>query len=265
MQLIDEGKLSLETRLDTFFPNIPNASNITIESLLRHRSGLFDVTNQENFTSWMEKPQTQKQMLNRFIQNGITFNVNERREYSNTNYILLSYIAEKIEKSTYAEILQTRIVEPCNLNDTYFGGKINNLNNEASSYIKRQKGWELATETDLSVPVGAGGIISTPTDLNTFYNQLFSCNLVKYSSLLAMTKIIDGGGMGLSQLPFPGKLAYGHPGSIDGFNSVIVHFPEEKLGATYITNGEVLPLRSILFTALNIFFNNDYKAIDPEK
>lgn len=265
MQLIDEGKLSLGTRLDTFFPSVPNASNITIESLLRHRSGLFDVTNQENFTSWMEKPQTQKQMLDRFIQNGITFNVNERREYSNTNYILLSYIAEKLEEATYAEILQTRIAQPCNLKDTYFGGKINNLNNEASSYIKREGSWELATETDPSVPVGAGGIVSTPTDLNTFYNQLFNCNLVQQSSLLDMTKMIDGGGMGLSQLPFPGKLAYGQPGSIDGFNSVTVYFPEEKLGATYITNGEALPLRSIFFTALNIFFTNDDKAIETEK
>jgi D-alanyl-D-alanine carboxypeptidase len=60
MQLIDEGKLSLETRLDNFFPDIPNASNITIESLLRHRSGLYDVTNQENFASWMDKAADEK-------------------------------------------------------------------------------------------------------------------------------------------------------------------------------------------------------------
>jgi D-alanyl-D-alanine carboxypeptidase len=264
MQLIDEGKLSLETRLDKFFSDIPNASNITIESLLRHRSGLYDVTNQENIRKWMEKPQTQKQMLNRFIKNGIAFHVNERKEYSNTNYILLSYIAEKIENTTYAGILQTRIAEPCNLKDTYFGGKINNLNNEALSYTIKDD-WELATETDMSIPAGAGGIVSTPTDLNIFYSQLFSGQLVSQNSMLAMTKIIDGTGMGLSQLPFPDKLAYGHPGSIDGFNAVTVYFPEEKLAATYVTNGEVLPLKNIFFTALNIFFNNAPETIGSEK
>jgi D-alanyl-D-alanine carboxypeptidase len=264
MQLIDEGKLSMETRLDNFFPDIPNASNITIESLLRHRSGLYDVTKEENFASWIDKPQTKKQMLNRFVKNGITFNVNERKEYSNTNYILLSYIAEKIENTTYAGILQTRITEPCNLKDTYYGGKINNLNNEALSY-KMQDDWELTTETDMSIPAGAGGIVSTPTDLNIFYSQLFSGKLVSHSSLLAMTEIIDGAGIGMSQLPFPDKLAYGHPGSIDGFNSVTAYFPEEKLGATYVTNGEVLPLKSIFFTALNIFFNNDPETIGSEK
>lgn len=264
MQLIDEGKLNLETKLDKFFPDIPNASNITIESLLKHRSGLYDVTNQDDFTSWMEKPQTQKQMLDRFIKNGTIFQVNELREYSNTNYILLSYIAEKIENTAFAEILQKRIVEPCNLKDTYFGGKINNLNYEASSYIMKE-GWELATETDLSVPFGAGSIVSTPTDLNIFYNELFNGNLISKNSLNAMTNITDGGGMGLTRFPFPDKLSYGHPGSIDGFNSVTVYFPEEKLGVTYVTNGEVLALRNIVFTTLNIFFENDSETIDSEK
>ena len=259
LQLIDEGKLSIESKLAAFFPKIPNASNITIESLLRHRSGLFDITDQENFTSWMEKPQTREQMLYRIINNGTIFNVNEKREYSNTNYILLSYIAEKIEGKTFDIILNSRIVKPCDLKDTYFGGKIINENNQAFSYTLENK-WKLTTETDLSVPMGAGGIISTPTDLNIFYDQLFNGNLISDSSRLAMINIMDGWGMGLSQFPFPKKLAYGHPGSIDGFSSIAVYFPEEKLGITYITNGQDLPLRNIFFTALNIYFDDTFEV-----
>lgn len=258
IQLVDEGKLSLETKLATFFPEIPNASNITIESLLRHRSGLYDITNQEDFANWMEKPQTQEQMVYRIIKNGIIFNVNEQMEYSNTNYILLSYIAEKIEGNTFDKILLSRIIEPCDLKDTYFGGEIKNENNEAFSYSMENE-WKLATETDMSVPMGAGGIISTPTDVNIFYDQLFNGNLISDSSRLAMTDIIDGWGMGLSQFPFPNKLAYGHPGSIDGFSSIVVYFPKEKLGITYIANGEDLPLRNIFFTALNIYFDDNFE------
>jgi len=258
MQLVDEDKLSLDTKLATFFPEIPNASNITIESLLRHRSGLYDVANQEDFTNWMEKPQTKEQMLYRIIKNGINFNVNEQREYSNTNYILLSYILEKIEGKTFDEILQSRIVEPCDLKDTYFGGKIKTENNQAFSYSMESE-WKLATETDMSIPMGAGGIISTPTDLNLFYDQLFNGTLVSDKSRHAMTDIIDGWGMGLSQFPFPNKLAYGHPGSIDGFSSIAVYFPEERLGVTYITNAEDLPLRNIFFTALNAYFDDTFE------
>jgi len=258
IQLVDEEKLSLETKLAAFYPEIPNASTITIKSLLQHRSGLFNITNQEDFTSWMEEPQTQEQMISRIVKNGTIFNVNEKTEYSNTNYILLSYIAEKIEGKTFDEILQSRIVEPCDLKDTYFGGKIKNENNQAFSYTMENE-WKLATETDMSVPMGAGGIISTPTDLNIFYDQLFNGNLISDSSRLAMTDIKDGWGMGLSRFPFQDKLVYGHPGSIDGFSSITVYFPKEKLGITYITNAEVLPFRNVFFTILNIYFDDDFE------
>ncbi|WP_282042715.1 serine hydrolase [Winogradskyella flava] len=258
MQLIEEGKISLETKLATFFPEVTNASNITIESLLRHRSGLYDVTNQDDFANWMEKPQTKQQMLHRIIKNGINYNVNEHREYSNTNYILLSYILEKIERKTFDEILRSRIIQPCDLKDTNFGGKIKTENNQAFSYSMESE-WKLATETDMSVPMGAGGIISTPTDLNLFYDHLFNGTLVSDKSRNAMTDIIDGWGMGFSQFPFPNKLAYGHPGSIDGFSSITVYFPEEKLGVTYITNAEDLPLRHIFFTTLNIYFDDKFE------
>lgn len=258
MQLIDEGKLSLKTKLATFFPEVTNASNITIESLLRHRSGLYDVTNQDDFANWMEKPQTKEQMLYRIIKNGINFNVDEHREYSNTNYILLSYILEKIERNTFDEILRSRILEPCDLKDTYFGGKIKTENNQAFSYSMESE-WKLATETDMSVPMGAGGIISTPTDLNLFYDHLFNGTLVSDKSRNAMTDIIDGWGIGLSKFPFPNKLVYGHPGNIDGFSSITVYFPEERLGVTYITNAEDLPLRNIFFTALNAYFDDNFE------
>jgi D-alanyl-D-alanine carboxypeptidase len=256
MQLVEEGRLNLGDKLADFFPEIPNASNITIEHLLRHRSGLFDLTKQKDFESWMVKPQTKRQMIDRVIENGTVFNENERKEYSNTNYILLSYIIEQIEGKSYTEILQSRIIKPCSLNDTYYGDKINSHNNEALSYMM-QDNWQLATETHLSIPLGAGGIVSTPTDLNTFYHKLFAGDLVSQTSLEEMTGIIDGGGIGLSQLPFPNKQAFGHPGSIDGFNSIAVHFPEENVTVSYVANGEVMPLRNIFFQALNIYFGYD--------
>ncbi len=258
MQMVEEGRLNLKTKLNTFFPNIPNASTITIESMLRHRSGLYNITEKKDFASWMENPQTQEQMLNRIIKNGTIFNVNEKREYSNTNYILLSYIAEKIDKKSFNSILQSRIIKPCNLQNTHFGEKIEIKKNEASSYVMESE-WKLATETDMTVPMGAGGIISTPTDINIFYDQLFNGTLVSDKSRSAMTAIIDGWGMGLSQFPFPNKLAYGHPGSIDGFSSIAVYFPGERLGVTYITNAEDLPLRNIFFTALNIYFDDKFE------
>ena len=83
--------------------------------------------------------------------------------------------------------------------------------------------------------------------------------MISDKSRNAMTDIMDGWGMGLSQFPFPNKLAYGHPGSIDGFSSIAVYFPEERLGVTYITNAEDLPLRNIFFMAINAYFDDTFE------
>ena len=74
-----------------------------------------------------------------------------------------------------------------------------------------------------------------------------------------MKTIIDGYGMGLFQIPFNNKKAYGHNGGIDGFGSNLAYFPEDHLAIAYCTNGMVYPLNDILIGVLSIYFNRDYK------
>ena len=255
MQLIDEKKLSLDTKLSDFYPEVPNAKEITIEQLLRHRSGLYNFTNSENYRNWMGKPHSKSEILEIFIENGIVFKSDEKAGYSNTNYVLLSYIAEEIDQKEYAEILNKRIIDPCRLKNTYYGGKINTAENEALSYTKYYS-WKLAAETDMSVPVGAGGIVSNPTDLNIFYNHLFTANLVSDNSLQEMMKIIDGYGIGMFQL-FHEK-AYGHTGGIDGFQSTASYFPQDSTFIAYISNAVDIPKKEITVGALKIYTNKEY-------
>ena len=107
MQMIDEKKLTLNTYLKSYFPQIPNADKITIEDLLRHRSGLYNITNQKDLRTWITKKQSRKKMLARFEKHTVEFNPKEKTSYSNTNYILLSYIAEEVDKKSFASILKT--------------------------------------------------------------------------------------------------------------------------------------------------------------
>jgi CubicO group peptidase (beta-lactamase class C family) len=257
MQMIDESKITLDTKLSSWFPEIPNASTITIEALLRHRSGLFNFTNAPDYTSWMVSKHSKDDLLKKFIANGTVFKPDEKAAYSNTNYILLSLIAEKVDKKDFALILKDRIITPCKLEDTYYGGKIKPKENEAFSYTNINK-WTLATETDMSVPIGAGAIVSNPTDLNIFYNQLFSGKLVSVESLSKMKKLVDGFGIGMFQIPFYERMAFGHTGGIDGFQSMIGYFPDEKVSIAYTSNGVVMPMNDILIGALSIYFGKDY-------
>ncbi|MDY8138216.1 serine hydrolase domain-containing protein [Aquimarina sp. 2201CG5-10] len=261
LQLIDEKKLTLATLLSDYFPEIPNASKITIEHLLRHRSGLYNLTNDRDFVKWMVVPQTRKQMMNRIIEKKVDFEPDEKTEYSNTNYLLLSYILEDIEGKSYANILQSRIVIPCKLENTCYGGKIDTSENEALSYDLEDE-WTETIQTDMSVPMGAGGIIATPTDLNTFYHDLFNGKLISESALDQMKTIKEGLGMGVMKMPFQDKEIYGHNGKIDGFQSLAGYFTNERIGVSYIANGLVLPIETIVLGALQIYIGADYELPD---
>ncbi|MGB5608666.1 serine hydrolase domain-containing protein [Eudoraea sp.] len=257
MSLIENGKLSLTAPLADFFPEIKNSSNITIAHLLKHRSGIFNFTSSEDYPSWMEQSISKEELVKRIVANGSSFEPNEKFEYSNSNYVLLSFIAEKIENKEYEEIIKETICKPCSLVNTYYGSDIIVKNNEAKSYTNTSD-WKLATETDMSVPVGAGAIVSNPTELNQFLNCLFDYKIVSEQAVNSMIKIEDGYGMGIFQAPFYDKKAYGHNGGIDGFQSNAFYFPEEKVSVAYTSNGVVMPMNDILIGALSIYFGKEY-------
>ena len=91
-QLIEEGKIKLTTTLDTYFPNIPNANKITISNLLNHRSGIHNLTDNPDYTTWMTQPKTHDEILSIISKSKVDFQPNEKASYSNSNYIILGYI-----------------------------------------------------------------------------------------------------------------------------------------------------------------------------
>lgn len=257
-QLIDENKLSLDTKLQNYFPEIPNASEITIEQMLRHRSGLYNFTNAADLLSWMEQPKSKTELIQIFVDNGTVFSPDEKAEYSNTNFVLLSYIAEEIDGKSFSTILEDRITTPLKLKKTYYGDKINTAKNEALSY-KKGESWELDTESDMSIPVGAGAIVSTPTDINAFYYRLFKGDVVSDKSLIQMRKMVDNFGMGLFQMPFYDKKGFGHTGGIDGFRSMVAYFPNDDVSVALTANSMQMNMNDILIGALSIYYGKDYE------
>jgi CubicO group peptidase (beta-lactamase class C family) len=259
MQLVSEGKLSLDAPLSGFYPEIGNSDKISIEHLLRHRSGIYNFTSAEDYKSWEQTPMTREDMVAKIVANGNVFAPGEKAEYSNANYVLLSFIAEKSEKKEFADILRERICEPCAIRHTYYGSKISGERNEARSYTRKGKEWIISTETDMSIPSGAGAIVSTPSDLNVFLNCLFKGDLASTVSLETMMELQDGFGMGMFVAPFYDKKAYGHTGGIDGFQSNAFLFPEENVSVAYTTNAASMAVNNILIGVLSIYFGKDYE------
>jgi CubicO group peptidase (beta-lactamase class C family) len=215
--------------------------------------------------TYMLQPKTRQEMIDIIAATKPDFEPDAITKYSNSNFLLLGYMVEDLYKKPYNEILQEQICKKAGLTDTYYGGKIDPARNESHSFRLTQlfhgnvstdiSTWEKQPETDMSIPHGAGAIISTPTDLVRFIYALFNDQLVSKTSLANMLTIKDASlGMGIMQIPYENKKVYGHGGAIDGFNSILCYMPEEKIAFSYISNGTGYAVNDILLRTINNYF-----------
>lgn len=254
---IEEKKLMLTQTIETFFPTIENANKITIGYLLNHRSGIQNFTNSPEYLTYNTQPKTENEMVEIIAKGKSIFEPNSKADYSNSNYVLLSYILEKTYKKPFKTILNDKIVKPLGLKNTYIGGKINILNNETNSYSFSEK-WIKEPETDMSIPMGAGAVVSNPQDLTLFIEKLFANAIISESSLKQMTALQDNYGMGIFQYPFYEKKSFGHTGGIDEFRSTLSYFPEDKIAVALTSNGRTYENNDIMIAALSAYFNKPF-------
>ncbi|MCF6350907.1 MAG: beta-lactamase family protein [Flavobacteriaceae bacterium] len=254
---IEEGKLNTEQTIETYFPTIENANIITIGNLLNHRSGIHNFTNDDSYLTYNTEYKTEQEMIKIISNFKSDFEPSTKGSYSNSNYVLLSFILEKIYNSTLKKLVNEKICVPLNLKNTYFGSEIDLKNNECHSY-KYLAEWTKETETDMSIPLGAGAIVSTPSDLTKFIEALFTEKIISKQSLTKMTTIKDKYGMGIFQFPFNDKKSFGHTGGIDGFTSFLSFFPKENLSIALCSNGSNYDNNNIMIGALSCYFNEPF-------
>lgn len=258
LKAVEANKLKLSQTIDKYFPTIINADKITVQNLLNHRSGIHNFTDDKDYLSWNTQAKSEKEMIAIITKAGSDFAPDTKSSYSNSNYVLLTYILEKTFGKTYAELLKQHITIPLNLKNTNLGGKINPKNNEALSYDFDNQ-WVLEPETDISVPLGAGGIVSTPSDLITFGNGLFGGKLVSKDHLELMKTIKDGYGSGLFKFPFHENSGYGHTGGIDGFTSSFSHFDNQDVTFALTSNASNYNNNNIAIAVLSAVYGKEYE------
>ena len=258
LKLAELGKLNLSDYLSKYFPEVPNANVITIEHLLYHRSGLYNLTDEKGFQKWISEPRSRSEMLNKIVKNGTIFQPDEKESYSNTNFILLAYITEVVDKKSFSEIVHDRIVQPLHLENTSFGNEINLKNNEAFSYYWEDSKWNPITlETNLIGTMGAGGIVSTASEVNAFYSNLFNGNIISNEWLSKMTSSKDGMGMGLHINDYKNFKLYAHVGGMDGFRSMAAIIPKKNVSIAMTLNASTIPVTEIMILALEYYFSKD--------
>jgi CubicO group peptidase (beta-lactamase class C family) len=262
LQLAEEGKLKLTDALDKFFPQIPNANKITIAQILAHRSGIHDSILDRNLRASSNTVAITKDEMLALIAKGTPdFEPDTKHSYSNSGYILLGLILEKVTGKSYEETLRTRITSKIGLKDTYIAtGSIDVNKNEVLTYFRSGGEWKQGTETHPTLLFSAGAIVSTPNDLVKFIQALFDGKIVSKESLAAMKTIRDGDGFGMMEpFTFAGKTFYGHTGGADNYGAWLAYLPEEKLAVAYTTNAKVYPVVNIVSGVIDIYYNKPFQ------
>jgi CubicO group peptidase (beta-lactamase class C family) len=170
MNLIDEGKLSLETPLSNFYSNIPNSENITIDQMLSMTSGLF-------LENKLKNSQSKEESIN-YVVNNVTYQPTDKWRYSDVNFFLLGAIIEKISQTTYEDYFNQVIKTPLGLKNTGFY-QANNINpNLIPSYGLNESGEvnqkpNTFSESAVINELGTGNMYITTGDLLVMAQAMF--------------------------------------------------------------------------------------------
>lgn len=258
LKAIEEGKIRLDETIEGFFPELKNSEIISISQLMNHRSGIHSFTSDPDYLSWNTEYRPRESLYGTILKGGSDFEPDTNASYSNSNYVLLTWILEDLYKESYPDLLSKYITGPLQLRNTYMGKKTSIADHEVFSY-KFVGEWIKESETDMSIPLGAGAIVSTTADLTKFIEGLFAEKIISAQSLESMKEMKDNYGRGMFQYPFHDRISYGHTGGIDEFRSMLSYFPEEKLSLAIAVNGSVIDVNQAAITALNAYFGNEFE------
>ncbi|WP_207493889.1 serine hydrolase [Aridibaculum aurantiacum] len=242
LRLAEQGKLSLNDKVSKYLPEFPNADKFTIEHLLSHTAGIYNYTNNSEFMkNEVEKPINSQVFYAMVKDKPLEFEPGSKFNYSNSGYMLLGYIIEKVTNKPYEQVVRKEIFQPLAMNNSGFDFTHLQHKDKAIGYtlVSDGKGAR-APIVDSTVCYAAGAIYSTVGDLQKWNAAVLSGKILKKASLQnAFTPRHSGYGFGWAVDTVAGKPAIVHSGGIHGFLSYNGIFPAENSSIVVLTNSGV--------------------------
>lgn len=239
------GKLSLDDRLSAYLPEFPKAESITIKQLLTHRSG---ITDYHQFKGWEENGRldpTPQTTLSTLLPNPSIFQPGERFSYSNSGYIILGLIIEKVSGLSFDQFIRSEITEPLGLGNTGVASNKRVIENLASGYTTTLRETTNATYINYMQPYASGNMYSTPIDLLKFTQSVMHSKLLPSEKTNEIFNSEKYYGYGWGIRDFNGVKAYGHYGAMNGFVGALTFIPEGEYVICFLTNDDNTPEYSI--------------------
>ena len=250
MKLVEDGKLTLETPISTYFPNfIPDFSGkITIRHLLNHSSGMHAnvgrLDEEGNGLMPGENPVTLNDLFEEFKDSKLKFEPGTGYEYNNFGYTLLAYIIENVTKQSYPDYMEEAVFKPANMKNTAVN-TYKDLNQRAFPHIGLGMNAieKFSNSIHSSWGIGAGNINSTTGDLFNFMKALENGTLLKPASVDKLYSYTQPRGYNDTEYGLGwvienkgGEKWINHTGLFPGITSIIGSFPEKYIKIIILSN-----------------------------
>ena len=263
LNLVEQGKFSLEDRLPRFFPEFPGYGKaINLRHLLTHTSGLPDYEN--HIPQGTTIPVSDRDVL--FIlrqQDKTDFFPGTHFHYSNSGYALLALVIENVSGKTFPVFVKETIFDPLGMtNSVVYVAGFSFVPNRAYGYANGKNGWEFSDQSVTSAVLGDGGIYSSIADLFKWDQALYTEKLISRKMLAdaftAHSSESDfrgsGYGYGWYVGKFRGTQRVWHYGSTCGFSTRVERFPEKKLSVIALANRRDVEISSIVEKMVELFW-----------
>ncbi|MFF4172283.1 serine hydrolase domain-containing protein [Streptomyces sp. NPDC001744] len=235
LQLVQEGRLTLDSPVNTYLPGLLPDDRITVRHLLTHRSGLADYTDRmfadtvPGFESVRNRVFSFQELVDLSLALPRTTEPGVSYKYSNANFVVVGMLIEKLTSRPVADAYQRRVFEPLGLRDTsYVHPETRIEGRHVRGYLHPDAAGDPlvdSTEQTVSWAQSAGAVISSPADLNTFTGALMRGRLLSPAMMEEMTTVTPTDatntrfyGLGLRRYDLScGVRVYGHTGTVQGF------------------------------------------------
>jgi D-alanyl-D-alanine carboxypeptidase len=257
LQLVEEGVLSLDDPLSKWLPAYPHVdSTATLRQLLNHTSGIYMFWSNQKIWDDLKKDRTKvwtpEEVLS-YIKEPY-FTPGEGWRYSNTNYLLLAMIIEKVTGSKLSTETKRQFWQPYGITNAYLSIQEEIPDNQAHVFgdnFNKDGSWQdltfLPRASHDSIIFGSGGLFMTAEDLARWCHALFEGEVVSQQSMDEMLQFVDHGfllkkqGYGLGVQRFrrrmgSGETTIGHSGGGIGSSAYMVHLPEHHLSVAVMVN-----------------------------
>ncbi|MFE2107432.1 serine hydrolase domain-containing protein [Kitasatospora sp. NPDC059463] len=248
LQLVDEGLIGLDDPIATYLDGVPCGEDIRVRDLLDMRSGLFPYSEDDDFVNaFLDDPDrvfTPEELLAYGYRHENEFAPGSRFQYSNSNYILLGLLVERVSGRSLEEFVHDRITAPSGLRHTLFPRGTELPEPYAHGYTDQTPTGAVADSThwNPSWAWAAGALVSDLRDLRHWAEDLVAGTLLSPGTQAQRLDVlptgIPGAGYGLGIFDINGWI--GHNGSLPGYESLTIRLPEECATLVVLLNTDIM-------------------------